>query len=141
MAGKNLDVGIAVKVSTDGEEKLSGLARELDGLASGAGNATPQFDSLANAQSSLAKSAGEVAQRTGELRPGLQGVGSASDTAAGKVSGLGGIADEAAGKLKAWRLRSAWSKCCRRRPAWRRCALAWLRCRAMRKRPRPIWTS
>jgi len=100
MAGANHEAGITVKVSTAGEEKLSGLAREMDELASGAGEAKPQLDSLASAQARLATSADQVAKRAGELRPGLQGIGSASDAAAGKVSGLGGIAGEVAGKLK-----------------------------------------
>lgn len=54
MASGNIEAGILIKASTEGDDKIAALAREVEGLAEGAGDAVPEFAALAEELANLA---------------------------------------------------------------------------------------
>jgi len=58
MASRNIEAGILIKAATLGDDKIAAMSREVERLAEGAGEATPEFAALGE---ELAKLAGQQA--------------------------------------------------------------------------------
>jgi len=54
MASRNIEAGILIKAATLGDDKIAAMSHEVERLAEGAGEATPEFAALGNELAKLA---------------------------------------------------------------------------------------